>query len=158
MTKRFNIRVYGLLIDDNERILVSDECIRGKYYTKFPGGGMEQGEGTIACLIREFEEETGLQIKVLSHYYTTDFFQISFFNQEEQIVSIYYKVSSSGLDKLEVKTAVFDFDVPQLEDEDEQKEVLRWIQLNELQEQDVSLPIDKIVVKKLIKEYHDSKK
>lgn len=158
MTKRFNIRVYGLLLDKMERILVSDECIRGKYYTKFPGGGMEQGEGTIECLIREFKEETGLDIKVETHFYTTDFFQVSFFNPAEQIISIYYKISADGLEDLKVKTAVFDFDVPQLENKEDQKEVLRWIKLSELSEMDVSLPIDKLVVNKLLQAYQESKK
>lgn len=158
MTKRFNIRVYGLLIDENDRILVSDECIRGNFYTKFPGGGMEQGEGTIECIVREFREETGLKISIDSHFYTTDFFQSSFFNREEQIISIYYKVSALELNNLPVKTRQFDFDLPQLEDQNEQKEAMRWIRINELSEQDVSLPIDKIVVKMLLNEYQESRK
>ena len=46
----FNVRVYGILIDSNKRLLVSDEFIRGNYFTKFPGGGLEFGEGTRDCL------------------------------------------------------------------------------------------------------------
>ena len=42
----FNIRVYGILINDAKQVLVSDEYIRGTYITKFPGGGLEFGEGT----------------------------------------------------------------------------------------------------------------
>ena len=34
----FNVRVYGLLIDNKDRLLVSDEFIRGAYITKLPGG------------------------------------------------------------------------------------------------------------------------
>ena len=41
-----NIRVYGILINEQKQVLVSDELIRGGYYTKFPGGGLEYGEGT----------------------------------------------------------------------------------------------------------------
>jgi hypothetical protein len=48
----FTIRVYGLLIH-NGFMLVSDELIRGHRITKFPGGGLEFGEGTKDCLIRE---------------------------------------------------------------------------------------------------------
>src|ERR1051325_4920344 len=92
MVKQFNIRIYGLLIEDR-KILVADEIVRGgRRVTKFPGGGLELGEGPIACLEREFLEETGFQIKVLQHFYTTDFFQQSAFNPEDQIISIYYKV------------------------------------------------------------------
>ena len=73
----FNIRVYGILLDPQNRILVSDEFIRGNYFTKLPGGGLEIGEGTRDCLKREFKEETGLDVTVGDHLYTTDFFQIS---------------------------------------------------------------------------------
>ena len=57
----FNIRVYGILMTDNKEVLVSDEIIRGNYYTKFCGGGLEIGEGTIDCLKREFLEESKLK-------------------------------------------------------------------------------------------------
>ena len=39
--KRFNIRVYGILINDRNELLVSDELIKGLQFTKFPGGGLE---------------------------------------------------------------------------------------------------------------------
>ena len=54
---KFNIRIYGLLIDEQKRVLVTDEFIRGSLITKFPGGGLEFGEGTRECLKREFKEE-----------------------------------------------------------------------------------------------------
>jgi hypothetical protein len=40
----FNIRVYGILINEQKQVLVADEFIRGNYYTKFPGGGLEFGK------------------------------------------------------------------------------------------------------------------
>ena len=61
--KRFNIRVYGLLLDQG-RVLVSDEFIRGQRVTKFPGGGLELGEGTKDCLIRELREEMELNFRI----------------------------------------------------------------------------------------------
>ena len=70
---RFNIRVYGLLIEDG-KVLVSDELIKGKGITKFPGGGLEFGEGTIEALKREFREELDTEIHIRRHYYTTDFY------------------------------------------------------------------------------------
>src|SRR5918912_59160 len=85
-----NLRVYGILRGENNRVLVSDEYIRGGLYTKFPGGGLEFGEGTRDCLKREFKEEMDLEIKVGDHIYTTDYFQISAFNPNHQIISIYY--------------------------------------------------------------------
>ena len=56
----FNVRVYGVLLDKANRLLVSDEFIRGNYFTKLPGGGLEFGEGTRDCLKRELKEELGI--------------------------------------------------------------------------------------------------
>ena len=152
MITKFTIRVYGILIDSNKRVLVSDEFIRGDYFTKFPGGGMELGEGTRDCLKREFKEETGLDVTVGDHIYTTDYFQISAFKNTDQIVSIYYFAHAdepNELNKLDVKTKLFDFTPQQVADPNGQSEVLRWIEGNEFNEDVVSLPIDKIVVNML---------
>ena len=146
---RFTIRVYGILFDENKRVLLSDEFIRGDYFTKFPGGGMEFGEGTRDCLKREFKEETGLDVTVGEHIYTTDYYQQSAFNPNDQIISIYYFVHANGTDALQVKTKVFDFELHQIADPKGQSEVLRWIDWNEFNEDCVSLPIDKIVVRML---------
>lgn len=146
---RFTIRVYGILMNDNKDVLVSDEFIRGNYYTKFPGGGMEFGEGTRDCLVREFKEETGLDVWAGDHIYTTDYFQISAFNQKDQIISIYYFVHTDDVSSLIVKTKPFDFLPHQIADINGQAEVLRWIPFYALNEDIVSLPIDKIVVKML---------
>ena len=146
---KFTIRVYGILIDENQRVLISDEFIRGDYFTKFPGGGMEFGEGTRDCLKREFKEETGLDVIIGEHIYTTDYFQQSAFNPDDQIMSVYYFVHAEDPGSLLVKTKVFDFELHQIADPKGQSEVLRWIDWNEFNEDCVSLPIDKIVVKML---------
>ncbi|MBK9515443.1 MAG: NUDIX domain-containing protein [Flavobacteriales bacterium] len=56
----FTIRVYGLLLHAGH-VLVSDELIKGRRITKFPGGGLEYGEGLKDCLIREIREEIGIE-------------------------------------------------------------------------------------------------
>ncbi|HEY8915013.1 MAG TPA: NUDIX domain-containing protein, partial [Chitinophaga sp.] len=66
----FNVRVYGIMINEQKQVLVSDEYIRGGYYTKFPGGGLEFGEGTLECIIREWQEELSQQVEVVEHIYT----------------------------------------------------------------------------------------
>ena len=147
---RFTVRVYGILTDENKRVLLSDEFIRGDYFTKFPGGGMEFGEGTRDCLKREFKEETGLDVTIGEHIYTTDYFQISAFNKRDQIISIYYHVHPDDpkeLANLHTKTVVFDFATHQVADLTAQCELLRWVEWSDLTENSVSLPIDKIVVR-----------
>ena len=92
MGKRFNIRVYGICIQDN-KVLVNEELIRGRTVIKFPGGGLDWGEGVIDCLKREWKEELGVDIEVIEHFYTTDFFQVSAFDNS-QVISIYYLVKA----------------------------------------------------------------
>ena len=147
----FNVRVYGILLDSNKRLLVSDEFIRGEYFTKLPGGGLEFGEGTRDCLKREFKEETGLDVTIGDHIYTTDFFQISAFNKVDQIISIYYFVHTEEPIPLETKTKLFDFAPHQVADIKGEAEVFRWVEWNDLSEESVTLPIDKVVIK-MVKE------
>jgi len=89
---KFIVRVYGIYIDPEGGLLVSDEVIKGRAITKFPGGGLEYGEGTVECLKREMKEETGVHFEVLSHFYTTDYFVESVFDPGFQVISIYYKI------------------------------------------------------------------
>ena len=144
---RFNVRVYGILIDEARRILVSDEYIRGSYYTKFPGGGLEFGEGTRHCLKREFREEMDLDVSVGEHIYTTDFFQLSAFNPEHQIISIYYYVQALEPIRAPLREKLFDFDEAQLKTYNEtgETETFRFIDWDSFSPDSVTLPIDKIV-------------
>ena len=143
----FNIRVYGILINEKKQVLVSDEFIRGNYYTKFCGGGLEKGEGTIDCLKREFLEEMNLKVAITRHLYTTDFYQQSAFNPEHQIISIYYYVSALGEINVPIRNKPFDFDEAQLKiyEVKRETETFRFIEWNEFSAQTVTLPIDKIV-------------
>jgi 8-oxo-dGTP diphosphatase len=143
----FNIRVYGILIGDNKQVLVSDELIRGDYITKFPGGGLEFGEGTRDCLKREFKEEMDLEIRVGDHIYTTDYFQMSAFNPEHQIISIYYYAHPLEPIKAPLRQKPFDFDEQQLAvyKKTGETETFRFIDWNDFSSASVSLPIDKIV-------------
>jgi 8-oxo-dGTP diphosphatase len=144
------IRVYGILIDPTLGLLVSDEFIRGDFFTKLPGGGLEFGEGTRDCLIREFKEETGLDVTVGDHIYTTDYYQPSAFRAGDQILSIYYRVNPISLAPLNTRAIAFDFTPEEIADTNGQAEHTRWIALNELSEEAMSLPIDKIVIHKIL--------
>ncbi len=143
----FNIRVYGILINDQKQVLVSDEYIRGNYYTKFPGGGLEFGEGTRDCLKREFKEEMNLEVEIGDHIYTTDFFQISAFNPEHQIVSVYYYAKALEPITCPIRTTMFDFDENQLivYNKTGETETFRFIDWADFSAESVTLPIDKVV-------------
>jgi 8-oxo-dGTP diphosphatase len=136
-------------------VLVSDEFIRGNYYTKFPGGGLEFGEGTRDCLRREFKEEMNLDVNVTDHIYTTDFFQLSAFNPGHQIISIYYFVEALEPIRAALREKPFDFDEREMSvyEKTGETETFRFIEKGIFSEDRVTLPIDKIVagiVKKMI--------
>ena len=143
--KRFNIRVYGLWIN-NGKVLLSDEYRFGRKMLKFPGGGLEKGEGLEAALKREFIEELGINIEVLEHYYVNPFFQQSAFRKEDQLFSFYYFIQPAFKDS-QVRT-ILDSKVYTLNDE----EIFRWCSLEELDSTDLTFPIDQIVAKKLATE------
>lgn len=140
----FNVRVYGILINERNEVLVSDEQEYGMEFTKFPGGGLEYGEGLADGLKREFMEECNAEIEVLSHIYTTDFFVKSAFN-ESQIISVYYRVQNLEELNLSFKIKVFDFD-----GEGDVLQSFRWIKLGEMSADDFTFPIDQHVAKLLI--------
>ena len=143
------IRVYGILINEQQQILVSDEYIRGMYITKFCGGGLEEGEGTRDCLRREFMEEMNLKIEVLEHLYTTDFFQPSAFRKGDQIMSIYYKVKALEPITAPLRSLPFQFDERELAmyNTTGETETFRFINLADFNEDCMTLPIDKMMVK-----------
>jgi 8-oxo-dGTP diphosphatase len=151
----FNVRVYGILLGADKKVLVSDEFIRGQYYTKFPGGGLEFGEGTRDCLRREFKEEMDLEVKITDHLYTTDFFQMSAFNPEHQIISIYYFVEALEPIRAPLRSRPFDFDEREMKIYAERKETetFRFIDWDAFSEESVTLPIDKVVAELIKKNY-----
>lgn len=140
----FNIRVYGILINDQNEVLLSDERRFGKEFTKFPGGGLQYGEGLKDGLQREFKEELDLDIEVHDLIYLTDFFQVSAFNNEDQIISVYYEVSAENKHLIKTSLVPFDFN-------DNEVEAHRWKKLSDLTQDEVTFPIDKIVVELLKK-------
>jgi 8-oxo-dGTP diphosphatase len=140
--RNFNVRVYGILIHDN-KVLVSDEHIKGMNITKLPGGGLEYGEGTIECVIREFKEELNLDIEVISHFYTTDFFVNSAFSVNNQVISIYYTVKP----KMEFNPTTANFKIADKAFDFEKKiegaQSMRWVELDKISENDFTFIIDK---------------
>jgi 8-oxo-dGTP diphosphatase len=140
----FNVRVYGLLINSKNEVLISDEHEYDQYFSKFPGGGLELGEGLIEALKREFIEECNAEVEVTGHFYTTDFYEKSSFN-DSQVISVYYLVKEIHPLQLNFKTKIFDF-------EEGIFQSFRWINLKDLSEDDVTFKTDKTVVNLLRKE------
>jgi len=144
--KRFTIRVYAVIINDKNEVLLSDEFQLGMKMTKFPGGGMVFGEGTIECLKREALEEFNQEIEVLEHFYTTDFFQQAMFKKEYQVVSIYYLAKFKDDIKFKISNKAFDF--KELKNESQS---FRWQPIEKLKVDDITFAIDQKVAEMIIK-------
>lgn len=132
MNPNINVRVYGICIQ-NQRILVLDEMYAGERLIKLPGGGLEFGEGLIDCLHREFEEELNLKIDNIQHFYTQEDFVASRFRENEQLLTIYYKVDIVNIQALNIT--------------DPSISQIKWISIQD--ENPFTLPVDKIVFEKL---------
>lgn len=137
---RFNLRVYALILNEFDEILLSDECRNGYFFTKFPGGGVEYGEGIIDALKRELCEELNLSIEEATFFYVSEFFQKSAFKPQDQLISFYYLIHVQK-DILSTRP----YHIPFTEEGERQ----RWVELSERVLDKLTFPIDKIAVQKL---------
>ena len=141
--KPFNVRIYALL-EHKGKVLVIHEPFQGKLIYKFPGGGLEFGEGTKDCLKREFKEELNLDVEIGSHIFTQDFFVPNAFDPTEQVLLIYYKATVSEKSLAQLK--ILDADINEL----------LWIEVNDLDLNQFTLDADKVVVDLYKKENFES--
>ena len=88
-----NFRAYGILLRHG-RVLISAEYVAAVFCWKFPGGGVEDDESAEEALMREFREETGLDIAIgaLLHAPGTLFSPWSRVNY----TPVYYRVAANG--------------------------------------------------------------
>jgi 8-oxo-dGTP diphosphatase len=143
--EKFVIRVYGLIINVRNEILVTDEYRMNMKMTKFPGGGLNFGEGLRECLIREIKEEcNGQELEKIEHFYTTDFFQKATFYENHQLISIYFLAELSGAIKFRISDKPFDF-----ERTENGSQSFRWVKPEELIPESFTFPIDIFVAAKL---------
>lgn len=139
-TPRFTIRAYGLLLHEGS-VLVSDELIKGRYITKFPGGGLEYGEGLIDCLVREVREEIGVEALDVRHFHTTEVFQQSAFHHDPmQVVAVYYTFRV----KDPAAIAVVQVPFTGIQGAGDQ-EVFRWLPVHGTADDVLTLPLDQAV-------------
>ncbi|MCW0484628.1 NUDIX domain-containing protein [Gaoshiqia sediminis] len=137
---KFTIRVYGIFINEQHELLVTDEFQLGTKMTKFPGGGLHFGEGTIDCLRREMREECNQEIEKISHFYTTDFYQKALFFEDHQLISIYYTAQLREPVNFKISSKPFDFGK-----NENGNQSFRWVSIHSLAPEMFTFPIDRYV-------------
>ena len=88
---------------------------------------------------------------MLEHFYTTDFYQVSAFRKTDQLISIYYRIALDGPQQFPIANQPFDFP-----EGNENAIAFRWVPLAELTPELVRWPVDKVVVKLLLKQYAEA--
>lgn len=102
-----------------------------------PGGGLEFGEGTVACLKREFREELNLEIEVQDCFYIQEEFVPSLAEDQKQLLMLYFYANILDMENMELL--------------DTKIQEVKWAALDG--ENPFTLPVDQIVFRKLQAKY-----
>lgn len=135
---RFNVRVYGLLVQRG-MVLLSHELIADRPYVKLPGGGLEYGEGPQDAVVREFMEEARLRVKVIRPVHITGNFVQSAFRANDQVLGVYYEVEA--IDATDFPTIA-----PAIDEVMRTGQQLYWAPLNEIGPDILSFEIDRAAI------------
>lgn len=114
---RIRVRVCGILKNKNSYLLINHKKLNSEnLFWNFPGGGVEKGESISSALIREFKEETNLDITIGNFH---------FFNQilsgSLHAIELYFEVFSNNY---EAKMG-FDPEINIISD-------IKWMSLDEI--------------------------
>ena len=134
-------RVYGFLINNSKQVLVSAERFNGIPLIKFPGGGVEWGEGLQEALIREFKEELKISIGVKENIYFNDFPVESAIDKRYQVQAFFYHVEP--LESMRFSTVL------SLKPPEKNTENFIWVDLKNLSEELFTYEIEKEAAKAL---------
>jgi mutator protein MutT len=93
--QRFRIALYGVLVEEG-RVLLTTTRVPSGTITNFPGGGLELGESPLEAIVREFQEETGLRVKIGELLFCSQSFQQNPEYPAEQLMHIFYRVTRIG--------------------------------------------------------------
>jgi len=70
---RLRVRICGLCVYQEKMILINHGGVTASNFWAPPGGGLNFGEHAHDCIIREFKEEAGIQIKIDKFLFACEF-------------------------------------------------------------------------------------
>lgn len=85
---RPRVRVAGILIENNKILLIEHKKNDKKYWL-IPGGGVDWGESTNEALVREYKEETNLDIEIEKFLFISEAIAP---DKEKHIINLYFKI------------------------------------------------------------------
>jgi ADP-ribose pyrophosphatase YjhB (NUDIX family) len=141
LTPLFNIRVYALVVKNN-RLLISEEQHGGFFLRKFPGGGLQFGEGVLQALHRELKEELDADVESASLLCVTEDFVVSFLNDKQQVIGVHYLVDL----KQDYSDEFLNNNHLELENGHIQ---FKWVLIDSLTAEDFTSSVDKSAFEKL---------
>jgi ADP-ribose pyrophosphatase YjhB (NUDIX family) len=144
--KYFNVRVYAILYNNVGEILIADEFHYNQSMRKFPGGGLQFGEGIRDCVIRELKEELNVEVNELELFYTSEEFIQSVFNKDHQVIGIYYLAKAPN-------ELLNNYNGSYMQPTKNGDEIFKWIAINNLEINDFTFPADQAAFKMLKNEY-----
>lgn len=98
MEIRPRVRVAGILIENNKILLIEHKKNDKKYWL-IPGGGVDWGESTAEALIREYKEETNLDVTVDKFLFLSETIAP---DKEKHVINLYFKVKKDENSKAEM--------------------------------------------------------
>jgi 8-oxo-dGTP diphosphatase len=125
--KRYTHRIYGFLQRPTGEVLVALERFKDRPLIKYPGGGLEWGESHAECLIREFQEELSLDIRLGDCVFFNDFPVISAFDTDVYVQAFFYRVEAVNEAAVEAIATVDTWEVPA-----ENGEQFKWVRPEDL--------------------------
>jgi mutator protein MutT len=134
--QEYTVRVYGILVNEQKEVLLSREKIGDFAFLKFPGGGLDAGEGIAEALVREFGEETGLTITGKELLYVSDFYAESKFLPGKAVIAVYYIVKIR-------RDAIGDFHPKEKDFSREHSMELQWMKVNDVKPEDFTFESDR---------------
>lgn len=146
--KQFTVRVYGILVH-NSKILISHERYKGKEFSKFPGGGLQLGEGVLDGLKREFKEEMDIEIIPSYLFHVTESLQVSNFHPDSQVIALYYIVLCDEIDKIPISG--------KKDLHPEKGEIFEWIALADFNKVMLTFESDREAAGKLFDKTHPAR-
>lgn len=82
------VRVAGVLIENDEILLIEHKKNDKKYWL-VPGGGVDWGESTSEALVREFKEETNLDIEVEKFLFLSETIAP---DKKKHVINLYFQI------------------------------------------------------------------